>query len=57
MELREGYSVEMTQVDYRAGEYLLEKKALPVEERPPIRELEEYRRRFGARDPGSPRWP
>ncbi len=47
MELREGYSVEMTQVEYRDGEYLLEKKILPVQERPAMTEVEEYRRRFG----------
>lgn len=43
----EGYRTEMTQVDYRDGGYLLEKKALEVEERPPMIEVEEYRRRFG----------
>ncbi len=46
MELREGYNVEMTQVEYRDGEYLLEKKTLPVQERPAMVEVEEYRRRF-----------
>ncbi|MBC7230733.1 MAG: glucosyl-3-phosphoglycerate synthase [Actinobacteria bacterium] len=47
LELREEYSVEMTQVEYRDGEYLLERKLLPVQERPAMAELEEYRRRFG----------
>lgn len=46
MDLRGGYSVEMTQVEYRDGEYLLEKKVLPVQERPPMASVEEYRRRF-----------
>ncbi len=41
------YSVEMAQVDYRDGEYILDKRMLPVEERPPAVELPEYRKRFG----------
>jgi glucosyl-3-phosphoglycerate synthase len=47
MKLLEDYSTEMTQVDYKHGEYLLEKKMLQVEERPPMVEVEEYRERFG----------
>jgi glucosyl-3-phosphoglycerate synthase len=47
VEFLEGYHTEMTQVDYKDGEYLLEKKALGVEERPPMVEMEEYRKRFG----------
>ena len=47
IELLEGYSTEMTQVDYRDGEYLLEKRVLQVEERPPMIEVKEYRERFG----------
>lgn len=44
--LNEGYRTEMTQVDYRDGEYILDRRLLPVEERPPISELEEYRALF-----------
>jgi hypothetical protein len=47
MKLVEEYSTEMTQVDYINGVYLLEKKMLQVEERPPMVEMEEYRERFG----------
>jgi hypothetical protein len=47
MKLIEDYSTEMTQVDYKDGQYLLEKSMLKVEERPPMIEIEEYRERFG----------
>jgi len=47
MKLLEDYSTEMTQVDYRDGEYLLEKKMLQVQERPPMAEVAEYRELFG----------
>jgi len=47
MRLLEEYSTEMTQVGYINGVYLLEKKMLQVEERPPMVEIEEYRERFG----------
>lgn len=47
MRLMEEYHKEMTQVDYKDGEYLMEKKALGVEERPPMVETGEYLRRFG----------
>ncbi len=46
MELHEQYHTEMTQIDYRDGEYLLERKAMEVEERPPIAEVEDYRELF-----------
>ena len=46
MKLLEDYATEMTQVDYRDGEYLLRKKILHVEERPPMIEIEEYHERF-----------
>jgi glucosyl-3-phosphoglycerate synthase len=36
IKLLDEYKVEMTQVDFRDGEYLLERKNMPVEERPPI---------------------
>lgn len=44
---RQDYSVEIAQVDYRDGEYLLDKRMLPEEKRPPAIELREYRERFG----------
>jgi len=47
MAFRQPYSVEMAQVDYRDGEYILDKRMLAVEERPPAVELREYRDRFG----------
>jgi len=47
IEIRDEYSAEMTQVDYINGVYILEKKMLQVEERPPMVEMEEYRQRFG----------
>ncbi|RJP34114.1 MAG: glucosyl-3-phosphoglycerate synthase [Actinobacteria bacterium] len=47
LELLQEYSTEMTRVDYINGEYLLEKKMLQVEERPPMVELKEYRDIFG----------
>ena len=47
LKLLEDYRAEITQVDYKDGSYLLERKALKVEERPPMAEMEEYRRRFG----------
>jgi len=47
MNLLEGYATEMTQVDYTDGRYLLEKRMLQVQERPPMIEIEEYRERFG----------
>ena len=47
MRLLEDYNIEMTQVDYKDGEYLLEKKMLQVQERPPMVEMAEYRERFG----------
>ncbi|MGQ9474951.1 MAG: glucosyl-3-phosphoglycerate synthase [Actinomycetota bacterium] len=43
----EGYRTEITQVDYRDGEYILDTRRLPVEERPPISQLQEYRALFG----------
>jgi glycosyltransferase involved in cell wall biosynthesis len=43
----EEYETEMTQVNYADGEYLLEKVVLPVEERPPMVEIEEYVKLFG----------
>lgn len=43
--LLEEYRTEMTQIDYKDGEYLLDKKVLEVEERPPAAEMEEYRGR------------
>ncbi len=43
----ERYHTEMTQIDYRDGEYFLDRKALKVEERPAMVEMEEYRERFG----------
>jgi glycosyltransferase involved in cell wall biosynthesis len=36
IELVDGYNIEMTQVDFHDGEYLLERKPLQVEERPPM---------------------
>jgi glucosyl-3-phosphoglycerate synthase len=48
MKLMEGYHTDITQVDYRDEEYLLEKKMLKVEERPPMLEIEEYVSRFGS---------
>ena len=50
MKLFEEYGTEMTQVDYRDGEYLLEKKMLQVQERPPMLQIREYRERFGRGD-------
>jgi glycosyltransferase involved in cell wall biosynthesis len=47
IKLLEDYSTEMTQIDYRNGEYLLEKKMLQVEERPPMVDIKEYRELFG----------
>ncbi len=47
LSLRDDYQVVMTQVDYRDGEYILDRWFLPVEERPPMAELEEYRALFG----------
>jgi glucosyl-3-phosphoglycerate synthase len=44
---KDDYETEMTQVEHKGGEYLLQKKVLPVEERPPMVEIEEYRGRFG----------
>jgi glucosyl-3-phosphoglycerate synthase len=46
MELHEQYHTEMTQIDYHNGEYLLERKAMGVEERPPIAGLKEYSELF-----------
>ncbi len=46
MKLFEDYGIEMTQVDYAGGEYLLQKNILHVEERPPMTEIKEYRERF-----------
>ncbi len=45
--LLEDYGTEMIQVDYKDGEYLLDKKMLQVQERPPMVEMAEYRERFG----------
>jgi glucosyl-3-phosphoglycerate synthase len=47
MKLMEEYNPEMTQIDYKDGQYLLEKRLLQVEERPPMIEVEEYRELFG----------
>jgi len=47
MKLAEKFQTEMTQVDYIKGEYLLDKKDLAVEERPPMVETAEYLDRFG----------
>ena len=46
--LLQEYNVEMTQVDHRDGEYLLEKKSLKVEERPPIIGEPQYAERYKA---------
>ncbi len=46
LELHGDYSTEMTQVDYKDGQYLLEKRVLQVQERPPMVEVLEYRERF-----------
>ena len=46
LELRGDINTEMTQVGNKEGRYLLEKKVLPVEERPPMVEVEEYRKLF-----------
>ncbi len=46
MELLEDYATEMTQVDCSGDRYLLQKRDLQVQERPPMIEMEEYRRRF-----------
>lgn len=43
----EDFPTEITQVDYRDGEYILDTRKLPVEERPPISRLQEYRALFG----------
>lgn len=45
--LLQDFNTEMTQVDYKNGEYLLEKRIMQVEERPPMLEVREYRERFG----------
>lgn len=46
IDVRDEYSTEMTQVDYINGMYILEKKMLQVEERPPMVEMDEYRELF-----------
>jgi glucosyl-3-phosphoglycerate synthase len=46
LNLSSEYNTEMTQIDYQEGEYLLEKKDLAVEERPPMMEVREYLERF-----------
>lgn len=48
IKLLQEYNVEMTQVDYRDGEYLLEKKMLRVEERPPMIKQRQYAHRSKA---------
>jgi hypothetical protein len=47
LKLLSGTSPEFIQVDYKEGQYLLEKVDLHVEERPPMIEVEEYRRARG----------
>lgn len=47
MSLPESYATDITQIDYRDAGYFLEKRQMPVEERPPMIELEEYRLRIG----------
>jgi glucosyl-3-phosphoglycerate synthase len=43
LKLLKEYNIEMTQVDSRDGEYFLERKMMPVEERPPIISQPRYR--------------
>jgi glucosyl-3-phosphoglycerate synthase len=47
IKLMEEFCREITQVDYKEGEYLLEKREVTVEERPPMVEVDDYVRRFG----------
>jgi glucosyl-3-phosphoglycerate synthase len=47
IDLKQPFKKEFTQVDYKDGEYFLEKRNIEVIERPPIREIKEYRKKFG----------
>jgi len=47
VELKQDFGRYFTQVDYKNGEYFLDKRRIEVIQRPPIREVEEYRRKFG----------
>ncbi len=46
LKLKEPYQIYFTQVDYKEGEYLLDKRRIEVFERPPMREVPEYRKKF-----------
>ncbi len=47
IELKQEFGRYFTQVDFKEGEYLLDKRRIEVIERPPIKELREYRKKFG----------
>ncbi len=46
IDIKQEFARYFTQVDYRDGEYLLDKRRIEVIERPPIRDLPEYRKKF-----------
>lgn len=46
LELKQDFGRYFTQVDYKEGEYLLDKRRIEVVERPPMREIPEYRKKF-----------
>jgi glucosyl-3-phosphoglycerate synthase len=48
IDIRQGFSNYFTQVDSKDGEYLLDKRRIEVIERPPIKDIPEYRKRFMA---------
>ncbi len=47
IKLKEPYQTYFTQVDFKEGDYLLDKRRIEVLERPPMREVPEYRKKFG----------
>jgi hypothetical protein len=47
IELTQDYEHYFTQVDFKEGDYLLDKRRIEVVERPPMREVPEYRKKFG----------
>jgi len=50
VDFREDYHTQLTQMEYRSGEYILDKRRLKVEERPPMVEVADYRGRFRTGD-------
>lgn len=50
IELKEPFKTCFTQVDYKEGSYLLDRRNIEVVERPPMREVPEYRKKFGLGD-------